>query len=194
MPAWRGVEIFLVAGAAFAWTAYCLFFFVFMGTPPISNGTLEFALRLTIIGGWLAGMAVAAVAIWGLRRSTFDETPRPLRVRVALGSLVAITVFVIAMYWVEMPILLTFFWGPLVGSGLLVTGWASSERMRFRLKQAVAGWVIGLAGVAVIWLVLPPGTLQDRFWLLVAAVNVAAATWWAWPLLLARARARSVAG
>lgn len=188
----RRAAIGLVLLAMLAWTVYGLFFLVLLGVPAI-EGAAEIAdrIRLTIIGSWLAGLAIGAVAVFALWRRTFDATPTRLRVWLALSSLVMTAVLVIALYWLELSGILLFLWGPLAAGVLLLIGWASTPPLRQRLRRALVGWLVGFGAVATLWFVLPPGKLGFHFWTLLALVSLAAAAWWAWPLL--RAPAPSVA-
>jgi hypothetical protein len=177
------MDIGLVLLAMLAWTVYCLFFLVSLGVPAI-EGAAEVAdyARLTIIAGWLAGLAIGAVAVLALWRRTFDLTPRRLRVWLAVSGLAMSAVLVIALYWLELSGMLLFLWGPLVAGVLLLVGWASTPPLRQRLRSALVGWLVSFGGVAALWFVLPPGTLSFHFWTLLAFVSFAAAAWWAWPL------------
>jgi hypothetical protein len=188
----RTPEIGLVSLAMLAWTVYCLFFLVLLGVPAV-EGAAEVAdqMRLTIIGGWLLGLAIGAVAVLALWRRTFDATPRRLRVWLAVSGSAMSAVLVIALYWLELSGILLFLWGPLVAGVLLLIGWASTPPLRQRLRRALVGWLVGFGAVATLWFILPPGTLSFHFWTLLALVSLAAAAWWAWALF--RARAPSVA-
>lgn len=191
MPS-RTPDIVLVLLAMLAWTVYCLFFFVVLQVPSIA-GAAEAAdqFRLTIVAGWLAGLAIGSIAVLALWRGSFDLTPERIRVRLAVGGFALGGVLVIALYWLDLSWMLLFFWAPLLAGVLLLLGWAATPPLRGRLGRALVGWLVGFAGVATLWFVLPPGTLSFHFWTLLALVSFAAAAWWAWPLI--RARARSVA-
>lgn len=184
----RRTDVGLVWVAMLAWTGYCLFFLLLINEPAV-QGASEVAAqgRFTIIGGWLAGLAIGIVAIFGLRRQTFDSTPRVVRVRLAVSGVVLACVLALALSWAGLLMLMLFLWGPLVAGNLLLTGWASAPPQRQRLRRALVGWSSGFAAVTLLWFVLPPGTLGFHFWTLLALVSLAAATWWVGPFLLTRA-------
>jgi hypothetical protein len=184
MKARRNFEIGLALLAIVAWTVYCLSFFVLLGTPSIEGAeNVAAQARLMIVGGWLAGMSVGLVAVYGLWRGVFDQAPRSLRIRLAAAGLFATAVLLGTLYSVGLSGVLVFLWAPIGSAVLLLVGWACRRPMRRRLQLALMGWLIGCAMVAALWLVLPPGALGFHFWTLLALVSVAAATWWAVPLI-----------
>ncbi len=188
----RKALVSLVLVAMLAWTTYCLFFFLLLQTPSIAGAAeIAYGARLTIIVSWLAGLAIAAVVVFASWRHTFDATPMRLRQWSAAGASVIVVVLVIALYSLRLSGLLVFLWSPMVAGPLLLVGWASPPAVRLRLRRALVLWLVGLGVVAALWLVLPPGTLGFHLWTLLALLSLAAAAWWAWPLL--RARTREVA-
>ena len=189
MQPWRRTAVVLALLCMLAWSIYCLFFLLTLGTPAI-EGAAEVAerWRVVIIVGWLAGLAVGSIAVFSLSRGTFDRVARRVRVWIASAAVVLSAAVVVSLYWLELSGVLLFLWGPLAGAVLLLVAWASSPRDRHRLGQAATGWGIGFAAVAALWFVLPSGTLQFHFWTLLFGVTAAAVVWWAWPGLADAAR------
>jgi hypothetical protein len=185
----RKAGMVLVLMAVLGWTAYCLFFLMLMGVPSIDGAAEEAGgVRLTIVLGWIAGLAVGAVAALGLRRGMFNDTPPRTRARLAVAGVTASAALVVAFYWAGMSGTLLFLWGPILGAVLLLAAWASPPSLRRRLTQAVAGALAGFGVVAALFLILPPGMLGFHFWTLLAVVAFAAAAWWIWPVFMQRTR------
>jgi hypothetical protein len=184
MEPWRRAGIAIALLAMAGWTVYCVFFFVALATPAIEGAAQATALwRLIIIGGWLAGIVVGTVTIRGFAANTFAGVRPALRTRLAVAALVTAAAAVAALYWLEMSVLLVFFWGPLAAAVLLLVAWAAGPATRRRLGVAAGAWLLGFAAVAALWFALPSGTLQFHFWTLLGVVTAAVVAWWTWPML-----------
>jgi hypothetical protein len=185
MERWRKVAIVLTVLVMLAWTAAMIILFVLFLFPTIPlEGGVEAAarIRLVILGCWLLGLAVGVVTIVGLWRRAFDNTPRAIRVWLTVAAYAAATVGVLAVYWVEIAGLLLFLGPPLAAALLLLTAWAASSVMRRRLAIAFLAWLIGMTVVGAVWWVAPR-TVGVHLWTAWALVTLAAAAWWALPLV-----------
>jgi len=103
-------------------------------------------------------------------------------------------------YGARLTIIVSWLAGLAIAAVVVFASWRHTfDATPMRLRQwSAAGasvivvvLVIALYSLRLSGLVLPPGTLGFHLWTLLALLSLAAAAWWAWPLL--RARTREVA-
>jgi len=191
---WRRWALAILAVAVLAWTVYCGFWLVTIQAPPLEGAAEQLArTRIAIAVIWLAGMVIAALALLGLWRRTFDTVSGSMRVAVAVAAHLVAGTFVAGLFLFEAVGLLIFAWLPLAAGLLLVTGWASTDGMRRRLGWAFVGWLAGVAIVALLWF-FATDLMRNLFWQALALVTVAAVAWWLLGALPGRRTAQSPAG
>ncbi len=169
--------------ALLAWTAFIFGFLSLLAVPAI-EGAAEVAerMRLIILGCWLLGLMVGAVALVGLWRRAFDHTPRAARLRLTAFAYVTGVAIVAGAYWFGASGVLLFLGPPLAAGALLLTAWVATPNMRRRLGRACLGWMVGVILVGAVWW-LAPRMVGVHLWTAWGAVTLMAATWLMLPLL-----------